>query len=73
VRSRPSPDAATRECLEQRQAERRQRLLAAALHLFTTLGYRQTDRPDLRRRRRVNRNFYEEFTGKEQVLLTCTT
>ena len=56
---------------EQRQAERRQRLLAAALHLFTTLGYRQTKIVQICADAGVStRNFYEEFTGKEQVLLT---
>ncbi|MFI9383607.1 TetR/AcrR family transcriptional regulator [Kutzneria sp. NPDC052558] len=56
---------------EQRRAQRRQRLLEAALHLFTTLGYRQTKIVQICAEAGVStRNFYEEFTGKEQVLLT---
>lgn len=56
---------------DQRRAERRQRLLAAALRLFTTAGYRQTKIVQICADAGVStRNFYEEFTGKEQVLLT---
>lgn len=56
---------------EQRRAERRQRLLTAALGRFTTVGYRQTKIVELCADAGVStRNFYEEFTGKEQVLLT---
>jgi AcrR family transcriptional regulator len=56
---------------EQRRAERRQRLLEAALGLFTTVGYRQTKIVQICAGAGVStRNFYEEFTGKEQVLLT---
>ncbi|MBB5889379.1 TetR/AcrR family transcriptional regulator [Kutzneria kofuensis] len=56
---------------EQRRAERRQRLLQAALGLFTTVGYRQTKIVQICAEAGVStRNFYEEFTGKEQVLLT---
>ena len=56
---------------EQRRAERRQRLLAAALELFTTVGYRQTKIVQICAAAAVStRNFYEEFTGKEQLLLT---
>ncbi|QUQ66530.1 TetR/AcrR family transcriptional regulator [Kutzneria sp. CA-103260] len=56
---------------EQRRAQRRQRLLEAALHLFTTLGYRQTKIVQICADAGVStRNFYEEFTGKEQLLVT---
>jgi AcrR family transcriptional regulator len=56
---------------EQRRAERRQRLLAAALGLFTTVGYRQTKIVQICAEAGVStRNFYEEFAGKEQLLLT---
>ena len=56
---------------EQRRAERRQRLLDAALALFTTAGYRQTKIVQICADAGVStRNFYEDFTGKEQVLLT---
>ncbi|HTI25244.1 MAG TPA: TetR/AcrR family transcriptional regulator [Kutzneria sp.] len=56
---------------EQRRAERRQRLLQAALGLFTTVGYRQTKIVQICAGAGVStRNFYEEFTGKEQLLLT---
>jgi AcrR family transcriptional regulator len=56
---------------EQRRAQRRQRLLEAALGLFTTVGYRQTKIVQICAEAGVStRNFYEEFAGKEQVLLT---
>lgn len=56
---------------EQRRAERRERLLAAALDLFTTTGYQQAKIADLCTGAGVStRNFYEEFASKEQVLLT---
>jgi len=56
---------------EQRRAERRQRLLEAALGLFTTVGYRQTKIVQICADAGVStRNFYEEFAGKEQMLLT---
>jgi len=56
---------------EQRRAERRQRLLEAALGLFTTVGYRQTKIVQICAEAGVStRNFYEEFAGKEQLLLT---
>lgn len=56
---------------EQRRAERRQRLLDAALGLFTTVGYRQTKIVQICADAGVStRNFYEEFAGKEQMLLT---
>src|SRR6266508_2002723 len=56
---------------EQRRAERRQRLLTAALELFTTTGFRQAKITGLCALAGVStRNFYEEFTGKEDVLRT---
>ncbi len=56
---------------EQRRAERRQRLLTAALDLFTTTGFRQAKITGLCALAGVStRNFYEEFTGKEDVLRT---
>lgn len=54
----------------QRRAERRERLLLAALELFTTRGYQQTKIVDLCTVAGVStRNFYEEFQAKEQLLL----
>lgn len=56
---------------EQRRADRRQRLLTAALDLFTTTGFRQAKITGLCALAGVStRNFYEEFTGKEDVLRT---
>ncbi|WP_092529676.1 TetR family transcriptional regulator [Amycolatopsis arida] len=56
--------------VDQRRAERRERLLLAALAEFTSTGYRATKIADLCSRAGVStRNFYEEFDGKEQVLL----
>lgn len=56
---------------EQRRAERRQRLLTAALELFTSTGFRQAKITGLCALAGVStRNFYEEFTGKEDVLRT---
>lgn len=56
---------------EQRRAERRQRLLTAALELFTSTGFRQAKITGLCTLAGVStRNFYEEFTGKEDVLRT---
>lgn len=55
----------------QRRAERRERLLVAALELFTSTGYQQSKIAELCTRAGVStRNFYEEFESKEQVLLT---
>jgi AcrR family transcriptional regulator len=55
---------------EQRRAERREKLLTAALELFTSRGYQQSKITELCALAGVStRNFYEEFTGKEQVLL----
>jgi AcrR family transcriptional regulator len=53
-----------------RKAERRERLLRAALELFTARGYQQTKIVDLCTVAGVStRNFYEEFQAKEQLLL----
>ncbi|SFB48808.1 transcriptional regulator, TetR family [Amycolatopsis marina] len=53
-----------------RRAERRERLLAAALDEFTSTGYQATKIAELCSRAGVStRNFYEEFRGKEDVLL----
>ncbi|HEV7975271.1 TetR/AcrR family transcriptional regulator [Amycolatopsis sp.] len=55
---------------EQRRAERREKLLTAALELFTSRGYQQSKITELCALAGVStRNFYEEFAGKEQVLL----
>lgn len=55
---------------EQRRAERRERLLLAALELFTTKGFGQTKIAELCTRAGVStRNFYEEFESKERLLL----
>src|SRR3954471_24120343 len=55
---------------EQRRAERRQRLLEAALDEFTTRGYYKTKIADLCARAGVStRNFYEKFASKEALLL----
>jgi len=56
---------------EQRRADRRQRLLSAALEVFTTHGYHTARIEQLCSQASVStRNFYEEFTSKEDVLLT---
>ncbi|HET6288901.1 MAG TPA: TetR/AcrR family transcriptional regulator [Amycolatopsis sp.] len=55
---------------EQRRAERRERLLEAALDEFTTRGYHRTKIADLCARAGVStRNFYEKFASKEALLL----
>jgi len=55
---------------EQRRAERRERLLAAALEEFGTAGYAATTVERLCSRAGVStRSFYEEFPGREAVLL----
>lgn len=55
---------------EQRRAERRERLLKAALELFTSRGFAQTRIASLCTQAGVStRTFYEEFANKEQVLL----
>lgn len=53
-----------------RRAQRRERLLLAALDEFTSTGYQSTKIAELCTRAGVStRNFYEEFRGKEDVLL----
>ncbi|WP_433328907.1 TetR/AcrR family transcriptional regulator [Spirillospora sp. CA-294931] len=54
---------------EERRAERRERLLSAALELFGTRGYAATSIERLCTTAAVStRNFYEEFTGREELL-----
>jgi AcrR family transcriptional regulator len=54
----------------QRRAERRQRLMTAALELFGTEGYPATSIERLCARANVStRNFYEEFASREALLL----
>lgn len=55
---------------EQRRADRRERLLLAALELFTAKGFGQTRIAELCTAAGVStRNFYEEFANKERLLL----
>lgn len=55
----------------ERRAERRARLLAAALDAFAADGYRSTPIERLCAAAGVStRNFYEEFGGREDLLLT---
>jgi AcrR family transcriptional regulator len=55
---------------EQRRAERRDKLLEAALDEFTSKGYHKTKIADLCSRAGVStRNFYEKFASKEALLL----
>ncbi|HEU5109097.1 MAG TPA: TetR/AcrR family transcriptional regulator [Micromonosporaceae bacterium] len=55
---------------EQRRAERRDKLLEAALDEFTSKGYHRTKISDLCSRAGVStRNFYEKFASKEALLL----
>lgn len=54
----------------QRRAERRKRLLASGLELFGTKGFRATSIDRLCSRANVStRNFYEEFNGREALLI----
>jgi AcrR family transcriptional regulator len=54
----------------QRRAERRQRLITAALELFGTEGYPATSIERLCARANVStRNFYEEFASREALLI----
>jgi AcrR family transcriptional regulator len=54
----------------QRRAERRQRLVTAALELFGTEGYPATSIERLCARANVStRNFYEEFASRESLLI----
>ncbi|SFN81496.1 DNA-binding transcriptional regulator, AcrR family [Actinomadura madurae] len=56
---------------EERRAERRERLLAAGLELFGTRGYAATSIERLCATASVStRNFYEEFSGREELLTT---
>ncbi|SNR76230.1 transcriptional regulator, TetR family [Haloechinothrix alba] len=55
--------------IDQRRAERRARLLDAALELFTSTGYQHAGIARICTLAGVStRNFYEEFSGKEAVL-----
>jgi AcrR family transcriptional regulator len=55
----------------QRRAERRQRLITAALDLFGTEGYPATSIERLCAKANVStRNFYEEFASREALLIT---
>lgn len=55
---------------EQRRAERRDKLIEAALDEFTSKGYHKTKIADLCARAGVStRNFYEKFASKEALLL----
>lgn len=55
---------------EERRAERRGRMMDAALELFGTDGYRVTSIEKLCAAAAVStRNFYEEFTGREALLI----
>ncbi|GAA2623940.1 TetR/AcrR family transcriptional regulator [Actinomadura fulvescens] len=54
---------------EERRAERRERLLGAGLELFGTQGYAATSIERLCSAASVStRNFYEEFSGREELL-----
>ncbi|GAA0583053.1 TetR/AcrR family transcriptional regulator [Kribbella sandramycini] len=56
--------------LTRRRAERRDRLLAAGVELFTSVGYQQTKITELCAAAGMsNRGFYQEFDTKEQLLL----
>src|SRR5687768_3294454 len=53
----------------ERRAERRERLLAAALDTFASQGFRAASIEQLCATAKVStRGFYEEFDGKEAVL-----
>jgi AcrR family transcriptional regulator len=55
----------------ERRAERRSRLIAAALDAFGERGYRATSIEQLCAAAGIStRNFYEEFTGREALLAT---
>ena len=56
--------------LARRREERRARLLAAGLELFTSIGYQQTKITELCAAAGMsNRGFYQEFDTKEALLL----
>lgn len=55
---------------DERRAERRRKLMDAALEMFGTQGYSTASIERLCTKAGVStRNFYEEFTGKEAVLI----
>ncbi|GAA0602186.1 TetR/AcrR family transcriptional regulator [Kutzneria viridogrisea] len=55
---------------EHRSAQRRQRMLTAALELFTSVGFARTKIVQICSLAGVStRNFYEEFRGKDHLLL----
>ena len=55
----------------ERRADRRARLLEAAVEAFGTHGYRNTSIEQLCAAARIStRNFYEEFSGREELLIT---
>ncbi|HCT78629.1 MAG TPA: TetR/AcrR family transcriptional regulator [Micromonosporaceae bacterium] len=57
------------QTVEQRRAQRRERLIAAALDLFGTEGYQAVSIEKLCAAAGVStRNFYQEFTGREELL-----
>ncbi|AHH96575.1 TetR/AcrR family transcriptional regulator [Kutzneria viridogrisea] len=65
----PSRDYAGQSA-EQRRADRRERLMQAGLELFGTEGYPATSIEKLCARASVStRNFYQEFPGREDLLL----
>jgi AcrR family transcriptional regulator len=56
--------------LDERRAERRQRLIAAGLQEFGTAGYRATSVKDLCARAGLTeRYFYEQFADREAILI----
>ncbi|HCU48729.1 MAG TPA: TetR/AcrR family transcriptional regulator, partial [Micromonosporaceae bacterium] len=57
------------QTVEQRRAQRRERLIASALDLFGTEGYQAVSIEKLCAAAGVStRNFYQEFTGREELL-----
>lgn len=65
----PSRDYGGRSAAE-RRAERKERLLDAAFELFGTVGYAASSIEKLCAAASVStRNFYQEFEGREQVLI----
>lgn len=56
--------------LQERQLQRRERILSAAIELFTAQGYHRTRTQQLCSQAGMSlRSFYEEFANKEAVLL----
>lgn len=69
-RSQPPRRSYGGRSAEQRRAERRERLLSAALELFGTQGYAATSIERLCTAAAVStRNFYEEFASRETLLI----